>query len=148
VEVSDMLLRFDPFRSLDRTADLAGTAWRSSSMPMDAYRRGDEVIVHLDVPGVDPDAIDLTVERNALSVTARREWAPGENDQVLVAERPQGAFTRQLFLGDGLALDAVRADYDAGVLTITIPVAEAAKPRKVDVGTGRVGAIEASSQQG
>ena len=143
-----MLLRFDSFPSLDRAADLARGAWRSSSVPMDAYRRGDEVVVHLDVPGVDPDTIDLTVERNSLSVSARREWAPAEGDQVLAAERPQGTFTRRLLLGDGLALDAVRAEYDAGVLTITIPVAEAAKPRKVEVGSGRVGAITASSHEG
>ena len=140
-----MLLRFDPFRAFDRFPD-APAGWRSSVMPMDAFRRGDEVVVHLDLPGVDPDTIDMTVERNVVTVSARREWQPAEGDQVLVSERPQGSFSRQLFLGEGLALDRVRADYDHGVLTITVPVADQAKPRKVEVGSGRVGAIEADSR--
>lgn len=139
-----MLLRFDPFRGVDQ---LAASPLRPPAMVlMDAYRRGDEVVVHLDVPGVDPESIDVTVERNSLTVSAERAWQPAEGDQVLVSERPQGRFSRQLFLGDGLALDAVSADYDHGVLTVTIPVAEQAKPRKVEIGTGRVGAIEASSR--
>jgi HSP20 family protein len=142
-----MLLRFDPFRARDQFSEPSAT-WRSPSVPMDAYRRGDQVVVFLDLPGVDPDSIDLTVERNVLTISARREWAPADGDQVLVAERPQGSFTRQLVLGDNLALDDVRADYDAGVLTITVPVAEQAKPRKVEVGSGRVGAIGAGTQAG
>ena len=135
-----MLLRFDPFRALDQFSE--PSTWRSPSVPMDAYRHDDEVVVFLDLPGVDPDAIDLTVERNVLNISARREWAPAEGDEVLVSERPQGSFTRQLVLGDNLALDRLRADYDAGVLTIRVPVAEQAKPRKVPVGNRRVGAIE------
>ncbi|HEX8805141.1 MAG TPA: Hsp20/alpha crystallin family protein [Acidimicrobiales bacterium] len=143
-----MLLRFDPFRTLDRFTEPAGGLWRSSSMPMDAYRRGDEVVVHLDIPGVDPESIDLTVERNVLTVSARREWSPQEGDEVLVSERPQGSFTRQLFLGESLALEDVHAEYEQGVLTISVPVAEQAKPRRVEIGGGRPGSIEAGSQEG
>jgi HSP20 family protein len=100
---------------------------------MDAYRDGDRAIVCLDIPGVDPDSINLTVEKNVLSVTAERVWEPSEGQEVLVSERRQGRFTRQLFLGDSLDPDRVEASYDRGVLTLTIPVAEQAKPRKVEV---------------
>lgn len=141
-----MLLRSDPFRELDRlTQSLAGS--RSLVMPIDAYRRGDRFIVHFDVPGIDPESLELTVEKDVLSVRAERGWQPNEGDEVLVSERPQGAFTRQLFLGDGLAADHIEARYDNGVLTVTVPVAEQAKPRKVAISSGRGGAeaIEASS---
>lgn len=143
-----MLLRFDPFRAVDRFPDPSMAAAGGPAMPMDAYRRGDHVVVHLDMPGVEPDTLDLTVERNVLTVSARREWQPAEADQVLVSERPQGTFTRQLLLGDTLAADDVTADYEHGVLTVTIPVAEQAKPRKVEIGGGRGGAIDVGSQQG
>ncbi|MDP9019638.1 MAG: Hsp20/alpha crystallin family protein [Actinomycetota bacterium] len=141
-----MLLRSDPFRELDRlTQSLAGS--RSLVMPIDAYRRGDRFIVHFDVPGIDPESLELTVEKDVLSVRAERGWQPNEGDEVLVSERPQGAFTRQLFLGDGLDADHIEARYDNGVLTVTVPVAEQAKPRKVAISSGRGGAeaIEASS---
>ena len=129
-----MLMRFDPFRELDRvTQQMAGPRqW----MPMDAYRKDDRVSVHFDLPGVDPDSIELTVERNALSVSAERSWFYTDNTDVLASERPQGKVSRQLFLGDNLDLDHLEADYDRGVLTITIPVAEKAKPRKVQIGSG------------
>jgi len=130
-----MLMRFDPFRELDR---LTGQTWagRPPAMPMDAYRRGDHFVVHFDVPGVDPSSIDLTVEKNVLTVSAERRWEPSEDLQVLVAERPQGRFSRQLFLGEGLDDEAIEASYDGGVLTVSVPVAEQAKPRKVEVTSG------------
>jgi HSP20 family protein len=119
--------------SLSQALAVAPGVARASVMAMDAYRDGDRVIVHLDIPGIDPDSIDLTVEKNVLSVTAERNWEPSEGQEVLVSERRHGRFTRQLFLGDSLARDRVEASYDRGVLTLTIPVAEQAKPRKVEV---------------
>jgi HSP20 family protein len=128
-----MLMRTDPFRDLDRLAQqVFGTAARPAAMPMDAYRKGDTFYIKLDLPGTTLDAIDLTVEQNVLTVHATRS---GMDDEVemLVAERPAGAFTRQVFLGDTLDADHIEADYTAGVLTLSIPVHEAAKPRKVAI---------------
>jgi len=129
-----MLMRYDPFRELDR---LAQQVWRAPvtapSAPMDAYRRGDQFVVEFDLPGVAPDSIDLTVDRNVLTVRAARERRTAEGDEVLVAERPYGEFTRQLFLGDTLDTDHIQADYDQGVLTLTLSVAEKAKPRRVEI---------------
>ena len=134
-----MLIRFDPFREFDRlTEQLASTATRvPRAFPMDAYRRGDQFIVEFDLPGVEPASIDLTVEQNVLSVRSERRFEPREGDEVLVAERPHGTYARQLFLGDTLDSENVQADYQHGVLTLTIPVAEAAKPRRVQVGGGQ-----------
>jgi HSP20 family protein len=142
-----MLLRTDPFRELDRfTEQVLGTRARPAVMPMDAYREGDRVVVHFDLPGVDPSSIDLTVEKNVLAVTAERRWEPREDQQVVVSERPQGTFRRQVFLGENLDLDHVEASYEHGVLTVTIPLAEKAKPRKVEITTGAgKAAIEATS---
>jgi HSP20 family protein len=138
-----MLLRFDPFRDLDRRAE---TTLRRSAVPMDAYREGDRYLVHLDLPGVDPDSIDLTVEKNALTISAQRSWSPGAEVELVAAERPHGTFTRQLFLGDALDTEAISADYVNGVLTIAIPVAETAKPRKIEVtGSGDQRVIDAKS---
>jgi HSP20 family protein len=134
-----MLMRFDPFRELDRVTE---QLWRDANRPvapmapMDAYRHGDHFVVQIDVPGVDPDAIDLTVEKNVLTVTARRERSFAEGDEVLVAERPLGEVRRQLFLGDQLDTENIAADYDGGVLTLTLSVAEQAKPRKVEIKAG------------
>jgi HSP20 family protein len=125
-----MLMRFDPFREIDRTAQ---ETFRPSRMPMDAYRRNDAFVVHFDLPGVKPDTIDLTVEQNTLTVTAERTWSPVEGDEVVISERPQGTFSRQLMLGDSLDTERIIARYDQGVLTITIPVAEQSKARKVEV---------------
>ena len=144
-----MLMRFDPFRELDRlNQGLAppGSS-RTSSMPMDAYREGDQFIVEFDLPGVDPGSIDLTVEKNALTVRAQRSWEPKESQEVLISERPQGTFTRQLFLGEGLDSDKIQAAYDNGVLRLTIPVAEKAKPRKVQIRAGEDRAIPASGSK-
>lgn len=128
-----MLMRFDPLREFDRLVHQATGNGRLPVMPMDAYRHGDRFVVHLDVPGVDSSTIELTVEKNVLTVSAARRWEPAEGDQVLVSERLQGSFTRQLILGDGLDADRIEADYDNGVLTVTVPVAEQAKPRKVEI---------------
>ncbi len=142
-----MLMRFDPFRELDRLAQGWGSAVRSAVVPMDAYRQGDQFVVHFDLPGVDASSIDLTVEKNVLTVSASRQWQHGDGEQVLVSERPQGTFTRQLFLGESLNADGIQANYENGVLTVNIPVAEQAKPRKVEIAAGGgQQAIEAGSQ--
>ncbi|MEY9913238.1 HSP20 family protein [Catenulispora sp. MAP12-49] len=134
-----MLMRTDPFRDLDRIAQqllgttAAGTWTRPNPMPLDAWREGDEFVVCFDLPGVSLDAIDVDVERNVLTVKAeRRPTAIGET-KVEISERPLGAFSRQLFLGETLDTENIKADYDAGVLTLRIPVAEKAKPRKVEI---------------
>jgi HSP20 family protein len=144
-----MLMRTDPFREFDRLTQQAfGTRFRPSAMPIDAYRQGDEFVVHFDLPGMDPSSIDLTVEKNVLSVSAERRWDVADDAQIVASERPQGSFNRQLFLGEGLDADRVEASYDNGVLTVRIPVAEQAKPRKVEVtaGTG-ARTIEASGSE-
>jgi len=143
-----MLMRFDPFRELDRLAQAPGwTGGRTPVMPLDAYRDGDRFSVVLDVPGVDPDSIELTIEKNVLSVSAERRWERQEGVEVVAAERPQGSFTRQLFLGEGLDADHIEASYENGVLRITVPVAEQAKPRKVAInrGAAEAKAIETSA---
>jgi HSP20 family protein len=133
-----MLMRFDPFRELDRVTQMVAqrVTPREIPMAMDAYRDGDRFIVHFDIPGIDPSAVDLTVEKNVITVRAERRWEPREAQEVVVAERPQGQFTRQLFLGDSLDPERVEAKYENGVLTLVIPVAEQAKPRKVEVSGG------------
>ncbi|MFF7367152.1 Hsp20/alpha crystallin family protein [Streptomyces tricolor] len=133
-----MLMRTDPFRDLDRlTQQLFGaTTTRPSAMPMDAYRSGDEFLVHFDLPGIDPETIELDVERNVLNVRAERRSPAPEDAEMLVAERPTGTFTRQLFLGDTLDTDRIDASYEAGVLTLRIPVAEQAKPRRIQISGG------------
>ena len=132
-----MLMRYDPFRELDRfTEGFFGGPARSPWMPMDAVRRGDHVELRFDLPGVSPDSIDVSVERNVLTVKAERAWIPGEGDEILARERTHGAWTRQVLLGDALDTDALKAAYQDGVLSLTIPVAERAKPRKVEITVG------------
>ena len=129
-----MLMRTDPFRELDRlTQQVLGTAARPAAMPMDAYRQGDSFYIELDLPGVKADSIDLTVEQNVLTVRAERAPLAADGRELIVQERPAGTFTRQVFLGETLDADNMGADYTAGVLTLTIPVREAAKPRKVSI---------------
>jgi HSP20 family protein len=145
-----MLMRFDPFRELERFGQQADASVnRPTIMAIDAYRRGDEFFVMFDLPGVDTDSIQLTVEKNVLSVRAERRWQPQEGEEVLVNERPQGVFSRQLFLGDALDTDRIGARYENGVLKVTIPVAEKAKPRRVpvDAGEGSSRTVEAQSSQ-
>ena len=128
-----MLMRTDPFRDLDRlTQQVFGTTARPAVMPMDAWRDGDEFVVEFDLPGVDPDSIDLDVERNVLTVRAERPAREG-TEEMVAAERPRGVFSRQLFLGDTLDLERIVANYGAGVLSLRVPVAQKAKPRKITI---------------
>lgn len=130
-----MLMRTDPFRDVDRLAQqVMGTAARPAVMPMDAWREGEAFIVELDLPGVDPDSLDLDVERNVLTVHAKRPALDSEREMV-AAERPRGVFSRQLFLGETLDTERIKADYSGGVLRLTIPVAEKAKPRRIQIST-------------
>jgi HSP20 family protein len=135
-----MLMRTDPFRELDRMTQQLfgtnGTTSRPAVMPMDAYRAGEQFVVQFDLPGVDPSSIDLDVERNVLTVKAERTPTYGEDVELQVAERPRGVFSRQLFLGDTLDADRIEAHYDAGVLTLRLPIAEKAKPRKIEITGG------------
>jgi HSP20 family protein len=132
-----MLLRStDPFRDLDRlTQQLLGSTNRPAVMPMDAWREGDRFVIELDVPGVSPETIDLDVERNVLTVRAERVARNGDWE-MLASERTRGVFSRQLVLGDNLDLDRIEASYDAGVLRLVVPVAEKAKPRKIEISSG------------
>ena len=131
-----MLMRTDPFRELDRLTQQVfgtnGTLARPSVMPMDAWREGDTFHVEFDLPGVNPDSIDLDVERNVVTVKAERPPRDGDTE-LIAAERPRGVFSRQLILGDNLDTEHIAASYDAGVLTLQIPVAEQAKPRKITI---------------
>jgi HSP20 family protein len=128
-----MLMRTDPFRELDRwTQQVLGTAARPAVMPMDAWREGDQFIVEFDLPGVNADSLNLDVERNVLTVHAERP-AIDQDREMVSAERPRGVFSRQLFLGDNLDADHIEAGYHDGVLRLTIPVAEEAKPRRIKI---------------
>jgi len=140
-----MLMRTDPFRELDRltqqlVGNNSGTWSRPTAMPMDAYRDGDRFVVAFDLPGVSPEAIELDVERNVLTVKAeRRPVVTGDQVEMQVAERPLGVFSRQLFLGDTLDTEHIQAGYEAGVLTLRIPIAERAKPRKIAIANADTG---------
>ena len=141
-----MLMRTDPFRELDRLAQQvlgAGTTSRPAVMPMDAWREGDVFRIEFDLPGVAPDTLDIDVERNVLTIRAERPARTGDWEP-LAAERPTGLFSRQLVLGDNLDLDRLEAAYDNGVLSLAVPVAERAKPRKIQVGQ-RTGEREQSA---
>jgi len=141
-----MLLRFDPFRELDRAFDQLGDPAVRPAVPFDAVRRGDQVVVSFDLPGVAPDDIDVTVERDVLTLSAERSATRQEGDDVLVSERRMGRVTRRLFLGENLDTEHIAAEQRDGVLTITLPIAERAKARKVEIGGGDQGhAIETTS---
>ncbi|RDI50738.1 Hsp20/alpha crystallin family protein [Nocardia mexicana] len=128
-----MLMRTDPFRDLDRlTQQVFGTPARPVVMPMDAWREGDEFFAELDLPGIDPESLDLDVERNVVTVRASRPQLDPDRTMI-AAERTRGVFSRQLLLGENLDTDAIRADYRDGVLRLVIPIAEKAKPRKIEV---------------
>jgi HSP20 family protein len=132
-----MLIRNDPFRDLDRLSQqLLGTMARPATMPMDAWRDHDEFVIELDIPGVDPDSIDLDVERHVVTVRAERPQPAEHQNDMITAERPRGVFSRQLVLGESLDTERIRAGYDAGVLVLRIPIAERAKPRKIEIATG------------
>jgi HSP20 family protein len=131
-----MLMRTDPFRELDRlTQQVFGTAARPAAMPMDAWQEASEFVVAFDLPGVKVDSVDLNVERNVLTVRAERMDPTEPNVELVASERPRGVFSRQLILGDTLDTDQIKASYDQGVLTLRIPVAEQAKPRKIEIET-------------
>ena len=136
MEVDTMLMRTDPFRELDRLTRQVfgtnGTLARPSVMPMDAWRDGDTFHVEFDLPGIDLESIDLDVERNVVTVKAERPTRASDAE-LIAAERPRGIFSRQLVLGDNLDTEHITASYDAGVLTLQIPVAEQAKPRKISI---------------
>ncbi|MEU4201050.1 Hsp20/alpha crystallin family protein [Streptomyces sp. NPDC045470] len=132
-----MLMRTDPFREFDRlTQQVLGTTARPAALPMDAYRSGDEFVIHFDLPGVDPETIDLDIERNVLTVRAERTPTAPEGAELIASERTAGKFSRQLFLGDSLDSERVDAAYENGVLTLRIPIAERAKPRKIEIAGG------------
>jgi len=132
-----MLARFEPYRPLDPITEQLLSERRAWQIPVDAYRRGNEYKVLLDLPGTDPGSIELTVEKDLLAVRAKRTWIQAEDDQIQIAERGQGDFSRQLFLGEGLDREKITASYENGVLTVTIPVIEQVKPRKVEIAYAR-----------
>jgi HSP20 family protein len=160
-----MLTSYDPFastssvfRALDQLTGRGGTttARPLAGMPMDAYRVGDNFVAHFDLPGVDPGSIDLSVEGTTLTISAERSIPEVEGAQWQVAERPFGSYTRQLVLGRSLDTDRLEASYHDGVLTVSIPVAEKAKARKITVsradspvavGAGSGNTIEGESAQ-
>lgn len=135
-----MLMRTDPFREFDRLTQQffgsSGTVSRPAVMPMDAYRLDNQFVAEFDLPGVRPESIELDVERNVLTVKAQRDAATDDTIEYQVAERPRGVFSRQVFLGDALDADHIEANYDAGVLTLRIPLAEKAKPRRIAINAG------------
>jgi HSP20 family protein len=141
-----MLARFDPFPDFDRVLERWGLT--APTMPLDAYRHGDTYVVNVDLPGFDPASVDVTAERDVLSIRAERHWEPVEGDAVVAAERRHGQFVRELFLGDGLDTENIHATYDNGVLTITIPLLERAAPRRIEVSRtdARQPVIEAHSR--
>jgi HSP20 family protein len=130
-----MLMRSDPFRELDRlTQQMFGTIARPAAMPMSAYRKGDTFLINFDLPGINPESIDLTVERNVLTVHAERETPePDQVVELIADECPSGIFTRQVFLGETLDTNHIQADYNSGVLSLRIPIHESAKPRRVSI---------------
>jgi HSP20 family protein len=129
-----MLLQQDPFREFDRlTQQVFGTSTRPTAMPLDAWREGDEFVIELDLPGIDPGKLDIDVERNVLTVRAERLGHIPDAAETVASERPWGVFSRQLVLGDALDTESVDADYDAGVLTLRIPIAAKARPRKIEI---------------
>jgi len=134
------LVRSDPFRDVDRLLQqlwLGQNGGRSMAMPMDAYRKDDSFLIRLDLPGIDAKSVDVTVEENVLTIKADRPVPPmSEGTESVIAERPYGTFTRQVLLGTNLDAEHIRAEYEAGVLTLVIPVAERAKPRRIEVSTG------------
>ena len=130
-------LRFDPFRDLDRLApEVFGTARTPSLMPVDCLRTGEQFVVRFDLPGIDVESLEVSAENQTLTVRAERTRRDPDGSEYLVSERPSGVYSRQLVLGDGLAVEDIKAEYRDGVLTLTIPIAERAKPRKIEITRG------------
>mgnify|MGYP001824924676 FL=1 len=133
-----MLMQNDPFRDMDHVlSQLGRTRAEYLTMPVDAYRRGEDVWVHPDLPGVSDDDLEISVERNVLTIAAQRSWPVEDGDVMYLQERPMGAYRRQIHLGDGLDAERIEAHSEDGVVTLRIPVAERAKPRRIDVVTGK-----------
>jgi HSP20 family protein len=137
-------MRFDPFRELDRIGEqvLRGAI---RAMPAEAFRRGEEFFLLIDIPGVGPDDVKVTVERNVVNIEATFTSPRQEGDDPIIDERPHGRATRQFFLGENLDSANLRADYDRGVLMLTVPVAEQSKPRQIEVGTSPQRSIDVST---
>jgi HSP20 family protein len=140
-----MIVAIEPLNQTDRPAENTPNTGAKRTMPMDAYRDGDQLVVHFDLPGIDPDSLELNVENNVLTVRAKRPRLQIEDSQWLVSERLHGTFTCQLYLGDGLDLDKLNASYDQGVLTITIPVAEDAKARRIEIADSQASGAESAA---
>jgi HSP20 family protein len=128
------MLRFDPFREFDRLVGGAFDTAASVSVPLDVVRSSDAVRLYFDLPGVDPDSVELTVERNQLTLKATRRTELADGERLVVRERPAGDFTRTLVLSEALDAGKIHAHYEHGVLAITIPVAEIAQPRRIEIG--------------
>lgn len=142
-----MLFQNDPFSDIDYLFSRLGgrpVGNGNMTMPLDAYRRGEDVWVHIDLPGVSAESLEISVERNVLTVSAQRDWHREEGDQIYLAERPRGVYRRQVHLGEGLDAEKIEANFNDGVVTLKIPVAERAKPRKIDIGLGQA-SLDASS---
>ncbi|HEV2773041.1 MAG TPA: Hsp20/alpha crystallin family protein [Thermoleophilaceae bacterium] len=138
-----MSISYDPFHHLDELRDQLISGGRTPrSFPMDAYRRGEEFLVHLDLPGINPETVEVTVENQVLTISVERRFEQREGDEIIVSERPQGRFSRQLRLGSTIDTDRIAASYQDGVLTVTLPVSERARPRQVRVGRGGPAQIE------
>jgi HSP20 family protein len=142
-----MIVAIEPLNQTDRPAQKSPSTGAKRTMPMDAYRDGDQLVVHFDLPGIDPDSLELNVENNVLTVKAKRLRLQIEDSQWLVSERLHGTFTCQLYLGDGLDLDKLHASYEQGVLTITIPVAEEAKARRIEIADSQASGAESAASQ-
>jgi HSP20 family protein len=128
----NMLMRIDPFRGIDRQLD---RTWSNRiSVPMDAFRSGDKVDIAIDVPGVEPDAIEVTVEKDVLTIKAERSTQPNGDAEAILTERPSGSFTRRVFLGRQLDGERLTATYENGVLRLSIPVADSAKAHRIEIG--------------
>jgi HSP20 family protein len=133
-----MLQQNDPFRDMDYVLSRLGRPGSEYlTMPVDAYRRGEDVWVHIDLPGVSDEDLEISVERNVLTIAAERTWPTEEGDVMYLNERPIGAYRRQIHLGDGLDAERIEAHSADGVITLRIPVAERAKPRRIDVVTNK-----------
>ena len=140
-----MIVAIEPLNRIDGSAQRKSITGGSRTMPMDAYRDGDQLIIQFDIPGIDPDSLETNVENNTLTVRARRPRPQIEDSRWLVSERLHGTFTAQLELSDALDLDNIQADYDGGVLTIRIPVAEEAKARRIEIGGGQTSGAESAA---
>ncbi|RUQ98959.1 Hsp20/alpha crystallin family protein [Labedella endophytica] len=141
-----MAMNFDPFRELDRVAGaFLDTRRGPRLMPMDLYRDGDHYVLAADLPGIDPGSVDIDVDGQLLTIRAERTLTTGEGVSWLAKERESGSFLRQLNLGQGIDTENITAHYDNGVLSVTIPVSEKAKPRKIAVASASDGHDAAST---